>query len=495
MTRVLVIGIDSMDALLVQQYKDHLPSLSRLYHETPHISMHSVFPPDSDTAWASIYTGWNPARHGIVNFVDPLEKASIYQTDYLDSKKIQGSTFWDFAGKAGKRVCLVNPHVGYPVWPVNGFMLSRISKKKGFAAYPPDSLHTLVLDGLEAPDRIPDSISEYPRYLDTCRSVVLAEISFAKHLLHEKPWDLFFFYSSMLDFIQHIFWSYCDPADPMYPGGGNQFRDAILDFYILYDRGVRELMAEVEDQDVAVVVLSDHGHAMRPLDLININEILRMQGYLVARSGVAAPVNSMTDSLKRYLVNIAQRTALRGTALKMLRRFPKVKELYTTPASIDFKRSIARCTDLSGMKSYAYGGILLTRDLLPGPRYAEVRDDIIGRLREFRHPTTQQPVFAWVRYRDEMYSGPYLERLPDILFRLKEGYGAGWAVNEGLLSRAHTHNFFPGSHRGETPVFFLENTGNRKVARMQATLLDVAPTILDLLEVPYDQGQFDGTSL
>ena len=74
--KVSVIGIDSMDSLLLLKYIDKLPNFKKLRENTPDIKMSSVFPPDSDTAWASIYTGLNPARHGVVNY----QHASFFPT-------------------------------------------------------------------------------------------------------------------------------------------------------------------------------------------------------------------------------------------------------------------------------------------------------------------------------------------------------------------------------------------------------------------------------
>ncbi|KUG21154.1 MAG: alkaline phosphatase family protein [Methanomicrobiaceae archaeon] len=496
MHKVLVIGIDSMDSLLVDRYIDLLPNIRRLRAFCPDLAMTSVFPPDSDTAWASIYTGLHPAHHGVVHFVDPLEKTSIYQTtDYLNSASIRGRTFWDRAGDAGRRVCLITPHIGHPVWDVNGFMISRIPKTGGFETFPPDFRVEFDLQGLMMPMRIPNSKSEYGEYLTTLRDVVLQERAFGLEMAARRDWDLFFFYSSALDFVQHIFWNYCDPCDPMYPGDDNPLRETIPEFYRLYDSLIGAF-AESVDEDTAILVLSDHGHGMRPVDLVNVNEILRREGYLFSKEGVCAPVLRIKETVKREAVNIIQKTALRGTALAMLRRYPGIKELYTVPSSIDFERTVAHCTDLSGMKSYSYGGIVLSgKHLGSGRRYRETRDDIVDLLAGYTLPGSAERAFAWVKEREGVYDGAYLHKYPDILFQLKDGYGAGWAIGGPISSRSSTHSFYPGSHRGDTPVCYLANADGMQPARRDCTLMDIAPTILDLLGVSSGCGSCDGRSL
>jgi predicted AlkP superfamily phosphohydrolase/phosphomutase len=494
--RIAVIGIDSMDRDLVEANRDRLPFFSRLIDETPAFRSESVFPPDSDTAWASIYTGLNPARHGVVNFVDPLEKASIYQTDYLTSAAVRGRTFWDVASTAGHRICLLMPHVAYPVWEVNGIMISRIPKKGGFAVWPPEREGDFSLEGLEIPLRIPNSKAEYADYLATFTRTVEAEFAFAEQMFEEESWSLFFFYSSALDFIQHIFWSFSDPADPMYPGDENPYRHTVLDFYALYDRELGRLSNRI-GSDMPLLVLSDHGHGLRPNRLFNVNELLRQHDYLAVHEGVINPVNRLSERVKHMAVDIAQRTALRATALKLLRRFPAIKDLYTVPSLIDFDRTIARCTDLSGMKAYSYGGILIAGDRLkPTQSYESVRDDLIRLLSESRIPGTDRPLFKWVVRREDLYDGEFITRYPDVVFHLAEAFGAGWGVQVPLFTNASAHSFFPGTHRASTPVFHVLNGPDAGPLRLNVRLVDVAPTVLALLGLgDEDRLSFDGTSL
>lgn len=494
MTRLLVLGIDSMDARLVDQFLDDLPALKKIRERSSRYSFQSVFPPDSDTAWASIHTGENPARHGVVHFVDPLEKTSIYLGNHLDSSLVRGRTFWDAAGAAGKRVCVVTPHIGYPVWPVHGIMVGRSPANDLVETYPAPLKLGTESSKLLMPTRIPDSGAEYRLFLDRLGAVVDAEVACACHLLRAEAWDLFFWYSSALDFVQHIFWNFCDPADPTFPGEDNPYRHAIRDFYRRYDAAVGDLAAAAGDE-MGVMVLSDHGHTMRPFRLVNVNEILRSAGYLTAREGGLTPLLRTGEKAKRVAADLVQRTGLRGTALRLLRRHPGIKDLYTTPTSIDFDQTVARCTDLSGIKAYNYGGVLIEKDhLQDGQDYDEVRAAIIALLQDYPHPATGDQVFEWVTGREALYAGEFLDRYPDVLFKLREGLGAGWEIEGPVFSTSSTHSFYPGSHRGDTPVFFLALPDPRRPARTSLDLMDVSPTVLDILGVPADRGG-DGKSI
>jgi predicted AlkP superfamily phosphohydrolase/phosphomutase len=494
MKKLMVIGIDSMDRNMILKYLDSLPTLQRLIQENEQIELMSVFPPDSESAWASIYTGLNPARHGVVHFVDPVEKMTLDVTDPAAKIHLEGKTFWDLAGRSGQTVCIIFPHKVYPVWPVNGFMIGPSPTEDKFSVYPPDYPFKFAVKKIEIPRRIPNSDSEYAEYLSLLEKMLHNEFDFAEHMTREREWNLSFVYTDVLDFVQHVFWNYCDPDDPTFRGEGNPYRDVIRRFYVLCDTLIGELIAAA-DSETAVMVLSDHGHSMRPLKLFNINELLRRHGYLVEKQGVATPLRAINEGLKRVAANAVQRLPVRGLALSLLRKHPMIKEMYTTPSTIDFDRSIARSSDLSGLKSYTYGGIWISKDKLGSEAdYDGVRQEIIDLLANQTEPQTQEKLFQWIIRREELYTGTYIDVYPDLLFQLRDDYGAGWRTSIPLFSEVFVHNLFPGSHNRAGVVFFLSNIGERKCARKHATLMDIAPTILDFLGI-HDEYDFDGTSI
>lgn len=473
-----------------------LPNLRRISESSLNVTANSIFPPDSDTAWASIYTGLNPAKHGIVDFVDPLERAKINkdQLNYLDASSIRGKTFWDIASHQGKRVCLIYPHMAYPVWPINGFMASPHPKTGEVQFYPSDFTFKFDYKKPIVHKRIPKSKLEYKEYVVKKHETVINEFSLGRQMLMNYDWDVFFLYSSALDSIMHLFWNYCDPDDPTYPGE-TPFKDVINDFHVLYDQLIGQLLEGI-DPSTAVLLLSDHGHSMRPVKLFNVNEVLRNAGFLVPKEGVLAPVHSMTEKFKRGAANLAQRWGLRAAAMTIVRTFPQLKKMYTVPLNIDFEATVAHCTDLSGMKAYSYGGIKVSKEKFRDySTYEKVREKIINLLKGYKLPGSDENVVQWICKREELYTGKHLEKYPDIVFNLKDGYGAGWGIHMPVFSKTVAHRFYPGSHRGSTPVFFLRNGNNRKFLKREVSFMDIAPTILDMLDINWREFNFDGESI
>jgi predicted AlkP superfamily phosphohydrolase/phosphomutase len=99
----------------------------------------------------------------------------------------------------------------------------------------------------------------------------------AEHLLATKPWDLFAMVEMGTDRIHHGFWKFMDPEHRKYVPG-NPYENAILDYYRHVDGLVARLL-EYADEETTVLVVSDHG-AKRLDGGIRINEWLRREGYL-----------------------------------------------------------------------------------------------------------------------------------------------------------------------------------------------------------------------
>lgn len=486
--KVLMIGIDSMDSVLLSEFEDEMPNLRKLKEAGADINFEGVYPPDSPTSWASIYTGLNPAKHGVVFFMDPLEKTGKLIKEELDNSTVKGRTFWDLAGKFGKKVFVFYPLLGYPVWEVNGIMVGRATTKRDVQMHPPIEKKKKLLES----DNLKGIPGRNPKeFINHGKALMHKETEFALKYIKED-WDLFFFYSSVLDSIQHDFWNCFDKTDPTYKEG-NGYELIIPEFYKEYDKIVGKFIGSVSS-DVTVVILSDHGHMRRPVNIVNVNKILKEKGYL--------SLNPTKKSLKRGIyrrratvMDTIVKYRLGGVAVKILRTFPRVKSLFTSQDLINWEDTVAYVSDLSGIKAYTYGGIVIKKDKMKKKSYQSVRNDIINTLFALKHPVTEKSLLKWIKKREQLYDGRFIEKYPDIVFEFYDDYGAGLSPETSLITSSDSHNIQPGSHRRDTPILFIYNKENSiQVSRNHATLMDVAPTVLDLLGVKGEFG-FDGGSI
>ncbi|RLI46589.1 hypothetical protein DRO69_02710 [Candidatus Bathyarchaeota archaeon] len=493
-TKCLIIGIDGLDADLLSHFKDQLPNFNKLMQKSSSIRMTSVFPPDSPTAWASIYTGLNPAKHGVVSFKDSRTRSKV--GEYLDYVgNIVGRAFWDYAGRHNKKCCIIFPHLAYPPWPINGIMVSRTTevdlRKFDLKTYP-----TNIPLGCNPAEVMP--ITSFPsnpyQIIQPTKKLILNEVKLGLRFLNNYDWNLFFIYFSSLDNIQHVFWNELENY-----GGDKKYKSTIFNFYRFYDKYVIGKFLKYIDENTVFIVLSDHGHGLRPCKLVNINEFLARAGLLkvkIKRHNFYDPSYTMEFVKKKTTKIISEKRIIAKMASKFLSLFPQALGIYTVSSPIDWENTVAYLADCSaGLKAYSYAGIKVQQGLSPS-LYEKTRQSIVNMLKQIKNPFSSEKIVEWVMKREDLYKGPYLSKYPDIIFKLKDEWGVGWEVGDSLYGKSISHKLFPGNHRQESAVLIAYHPSREFLQLRQPTLTDVAPTILSLLGIDnYNLHTFDGENI
>lgn len=476
MDKLFIFGIDALDYDLLLKYINVLPNFKKLISGGYLSRSQSVFPPDSDTVWSTIYTGLSPAEHGVVNFVDPLSKSTKYLTSETDNSFLHNKTFWDVASRQGKKVIVLFPHVGFPPWEVNGIMVSRSSTEDIIQAYPKDIKFDFDLNKLKTIKGFPSGKNELKKFINKHYELINNEAKFSSKLLKTEKWDLFFVYSSSLDVVKHFVWKYCDENDPSYPGN-NELEGTIRDLYLLYDKLLGRYLEQLPSE-CSLIVLSDHGHGGRPQKLFNINEFLRRHNFLQTVQSKNHTNIVFMEKFKRLALDIIGKYELGKYASNFLKIVPSLRKLYTSPLLIDWNNTVAYTSDLSGIKAYSYGGIVINRRNIEESQYEEIRDKIISLLSELKQQNSDRSLFGFIMKREELYEGEFLHKYPDIVFNLNNNYGAGWEVNGELFSISSMHSIVPGSHKSDSAVFIkynMRNSGNKEKENIK--IMDVSREI------------------
>lgn len=474
MGRVIVLGIDGMDYALAKDLWPYLPNMARLADRGSFCELESVFPADSIPSWITIYTGLEPESHGIVRSIDYLSKN--YKEFNVNTEAFRGRTFWDAAGNHGKRVCIVNPFMGYPVWPVNGTMISGPVFVTGEAQSFPEEVGRRyglpnVLGGIvDFPTS--KTLSEFVNktILDTNR---LAD--YAMEVSKGENWDLFFVAFLTLDRVQHFLWRYWDSNDPTYPGA-NDYENVIRDAYVLYDDIIGRFLASMRSED-QLIIISDHGHGMRCTRYLNLNEFLRKKGYLHSSTG-GIPFLS-----KDYWVQKAKQLVLQGLftmsledlTYRIARFVPNRKKLKTSEFVISDLHSIARLSDFAG--SGPYGGIEISKEIRLSGEYSSISDKIISDLNALNEQN-KGTLFKWIEKSRCVPETEATSIYPDIVFELHAPYGVNWDVFTPLVTRNPFHRKISGGHTSTGVLISstrLSNGGHH--------VRDVKPMILQRLGI------------
>ena len=260
--------------------RDQLPNLSRLIDEGIYGPLSCSVPCITVPAWTSMLTGKDPGVLGFYGFRNRADH-TYENMSIATSRSIKVDRVWDILSRADKNVVVAGVPQTFPVKPVNGYMISSFLTPSTHSqfTYPESLKHEIatVVDGEYMFDVRQFRTEDKAFLLDQIYELADQHHQVLTHLMTSKPWDFFMHVDMGVDRIHHGLWSSFDPRHPQYEPG-NPFENAIRDYYIHLDGQIGERLALLDD-DTAVLVVSDHG-AKPMMGGICFNEWLKREGYL-----------------------------------------------------------------------------------------------------------------------------------------------------------------------------------------------------------------------
>ncbi|MDJ0656607.1 MAG: alkaline phosphatase family protein [Xanthomonadales bacterium] len=151
-SRVVVLGFDGMDPVLLQRWMDQgfLPNFSSLARRGHLQPLPTSNPPQSPVAWSGFATGENPGVHGIYDFLrrDPAQYLPDFSIAEVKPPRRNLELF-------GYRIPLSDPSIRNrraetPFWSEIG-PSNRASVLRVPVTFPPDPIHRM-LSGMGVPD-------------------------------------------------------------------------------------------------------------------------------------------------------------------------------------------------------------------------------------------------------------------------------------------------------------------------------------------------------
>lgn len=248
--------------------------------------LESCHPPITVPAWASMMSSKDPGTLGCYGFRNRKDRS--YDAMYTaDSRAVKEPRVWDILSRIGKKVVLVGVPQTYPVKPVNGCVVAGFLAPDTSAqyTYPPTLKSELEKNcGEYIIDVRNFRTMEKDRLLEDMYALMRNRFDVAEYLIQNKPWDFFMMVEMGVDRIHHGFWQYVDPDHPKHEPG-NPYLNSIRDFYRAVDDRIGGLLKHVED-DTAVIIVSDHG-AKPMFGGICVNQWLIERGQLTVRDDLS----------------------------------------------------------------------------------------------------------------------------------------------------------------------------------------------------------------
>jgi predicted AlkP superfamily phosphohydrolase/phosphomutase len=492
--RVMVIGLDGATFDLIRPWIEDgtMPTLQLLMQEGASGVLTTTLPPISSSAWVSFATGKNPGKHGLVDFVHPRQNS--YQISIVSPQQRASKAIWNLLSEQGRKVGIVGMPVTYPPEEVNGYMVSDFLTPSASDDYTyPLSLAGELEQAMGGFPLLPDERYRSTKFTDRFITDMVADVQRrlegAEYLLDNKESDFFFILFWSNDMLQHETWSLLDETHPLHdPQRANQFRDLVVDFHRKLDQAVGRLVEKAGPEDL-VVVMSDHGFGpVHSFFLVN-NWLLQM-GWLKLKK---RPITQLKYALFKLgfapLGVFRLVSALRLGFLRRRFRFQRggglIKRLFLSFADVDWSRSKAFAVGSFGQIYINQVGKRPQGIVQPGKEYEELRNEIAARASEIRDPHSGLPVVEKVYRREDIYTGPMVEKAPDLVLQSRNweymAFGhadfGGSHVVEPLVGMS-------GHHRPDGLVMVSGQGINAGATLQEASIMDLAPTILYAMGIP-----------
>lgn len=496
MGKVVLIGVDCGNLDLIMKWIDELPTFKSLIENGASGRIASTFPANTVPAWNCIFSGKNPGKLGVYDFVTipyyaphGLEPASykLTKTNYL----------WNILSKNSVRSAIINVPITFPPEEIEGIMVSGGL----LTPFYKETRFTFPSELKEEINRISGGYEILPftdltipgkeeEYLQKILSNIEKQTRVVTYLMQKYDWDFLTYVFFVTDSVQHYFWHHIDPSHPRYVENiQNPWRDAIKTVYRRVDAKLGEILSKLPSES-DVLLTSDHGSG--PLhNYFLVNEWLKKSGFLALRD--SRPHNSYSEVWlwrgKNFLLkNFPHLSEKMASALP--RRFTS-RFLVKGQLRNSYQELINR-VDWTKTKAYGIGsdgaifvnlkgrepnGIVAKED------YETVRSEIISRLHEIRNPATGQELAVETYRREEVYNGDYAELAPDILYIL-DGLKYEQRADIGFRT-VWRPSYTSGGHSPHGAFIAFGRNIRRDGKRIEGSCIyDITPTILHMLGIP-----------
>ena len=501
--KVLVLGVDAANPGLFRRWAEEgvLPNTRDLLARGtvgPTTSVEGFF---VGATWPSFYTGVTPARHGC-HYLTQLRSGTYDFYNVADHGVSRHEPFWNHLSRAGKRVAVLDVPLTQLDSTINGIQVVEWGAHDavyGFRTSPASLKANIEAEfGLHpfAPscDGARRTAGDYERLTATLADGARLKGLLTRRLLRDAGWDFFMQVFTEGHCAGHQCWHLHDPAHPAHDRQvAAQVGDPLRRVYTSIDCAIGDI---VRDAGGAVVLLVI-AHGMSEWYGANFLLPVILHRLGVTRSTVPPPptgspanerARRMWRRLPAGLRNVVSQTRSRLTA--PLPRLP-----FDPKHSLCFPHSNGQA--VSGIRLNQTGrepeGTLrpeeaaafcdrLTRDLL------DIVDD------------RGRPLVRRVLLTRDVYSGEFIDDLPDLLVEWSDtastSVGAqrlrvtspGIGLVDGLNEYTRT-----GDHRQDGMFIAAGPRIGRREMTRTVSILDFAPTLTSLLNVPWQDG--DGQAI
>jgi|GEM_PF-6972787 len=458
-SRTIALGVDGAvyDRLDEWLAAGELPNFVAVADEGLDWTLETTIPTRSIPAWPSFNAGTNLGAHGLLDFNCDLGTEG---ETLVDQTNLRSARFWDVLAEAGVPPIILGGLLTYPPRDVAGGI--EVS-----GPMTPDSAEVFTTPAAVS-ERIRELVPGYEfgpslagsrdAVRDACLEAVEQRSTVALDLMAGHDWQFFFGLFIATDRAQHKLWDTPEEILPVY--------QAIDDF-----------IGEVRERypDANIVLFSDHGFTAPP------ERDFFLNAWLSSRTD--ADADGPAPSLKYSIAKWGYSTVRRSLGINFRDLAPDRLEAWVTDSGDESQPPIRAATrNIDGIH-------------VDVPESEAVIEDLITELRALTDPATGTQVFQGVYRCEDLYQGPYVADLPEIILLPNPNYNVNTNPNYqafGTFPGSENEGMHDAAREGILMMAGPDVTNDAE--RRTASLLDLPPTLLHLCDAPVPTN-YDGTVL
>jgi predicted AlkP superfamily phosphohydrolase/phosphomutase len=488
MRQLLVIVLDATSPELIEEWTDdgRLPNLNRLRRRGRYGRLQSIAEWMPEATSFAFYSGQNPAASG-------LYSPEIWNRETMSFRPpsrdwIEFQPFWRLLPDAGPRAVILDPANAYPPEPFNGVEVygwASHDTLAPFQCYPPELAPWIDR-------RFGSSLVPEPKYGLMSRQEflhdrqMLLEVNrrfkqLCASLMEGGKWGLFFATNCTGHSAGHKFWMPVNIKGPIPESERGDMAHALEEIYVSLDNVVGAVI-EAAGKDTTVLTLSTHGmRANNSRTWIFPEMLARVVDGRPPHHGLMRTVRETIPVEWRHAV----KSRLPFRVRRALGRHWRVRD-HDWQAT----KAFSLFSDTQGWVRINLRGREARGIVEPGSAYDELCQQITDGMNTFVDADTGEPLVKDVIRPDQVFTGEKIAELPDLIVR--------WSDSPASMHRAVVSPLFgtiPWPAPGHNPEGRSGNHGPQGWAiaagpdvmpgRIEgAHILDLAPTILTLLDQP-----------
>lgn len=491
--RVLLIGLDSADAELIEKWTDDgtMPALARLRREAAWRRLGTTAEVMHVSAWPTLYTGTTPGHHGMYHAFQV--RAGVHGIQRTEPQWCAQPPFWQALDAAGRRCVVFDAFMDYPLPDYRGMQILEYGTwtwfgepgstprgllgelRRRFGAYPAPE-HA---DQVEVP-------ADPLRFRDLLVAGAAIKARITRALMQEQEWDFLFVTFGETHGAGHYLWHFGDTGYPLQPADDKlRGMPLVRDVYAGVDAAIAAIL-EGADDGTTVIITSADGMGPNYSGCHLMPELLHRMD-LFHGSGVGGgkpdskPRTGLLQSM-RQAVPLGFRQSVTRCLPKHLRYRLGMKWVN---AAIDWGRSRVYCVPNSneGYFRVNLAGREPTGMVAPGAEYEEILGRLQAELQALRGSGTGAHAAERVTLTDTAFGGARRVDLPDAVIswnlaaRIVDSVDtASFGCIRGKAGYA-TSPFYTGNHRALAFALTRAPDWQGAATASDPDVLDIAPTI------------------